>query len=121
MDIFDENIICKQCKKEMVPTEVHREGFQLRAVQCPSCESIIVHPEDTQKLYDFKQIRGKTFHVKLRVVGNSHAISIPKEIVEFIEDQHRMMSRHMDDMVRLCFEDRGKLSLNFNQATNRKR
>jgi hypothetical protein len=49
----------------------------------------------------------------LRVVGNSHAVSIPKEIVDFINDMHRGMSRQMDDMVKLCFEDFGKLSLSF--------
>ena len=47
------------------------------------------------------------------MVGNSHAISIPKEIVEFINDQHKFMKRKMDDMVRLCFEDFDTLKLMF--------
>ena len=45
----------------------------------------------------------------MRLVGNSYAVSIPKEIVSFMRDQERIMN----DMVRLCFEDFGRLSLNF--------
>ena len=43
------------------------------------------------------------------MVGNSYAVSIPKEIVDFIKEQEKIMN----DMVRLCFEDFGRLSLNF--------
>ena len=45
----------------------------------------------------------------MRLVGNSYAVSIPKEIVSFIREQEKIM----DNMVRLCFEDFGRLSLNF--------
>jgi Zn finger protein HypA/HybF involved in hydrogenase expression len=113
MDIFDAEILCKQCKKEMDKTIVNRDGFELRAVQCPQCKQQIIHPADINGLEHFKQLREKTFNVKLRVVGNSHAISIPKEIVEFIEDQHRQMKKQMDDMVRLCFEDFDTLRVRF--------
>lgn len=113
MDIFDAEILCKQCKKEMKQTVVERDGFELRAVECPQCRQQIIHPADLNGLEHFRQLRGKTFNVKLRVVGNSHAISIPKEIVEFIEDQHRQMRRQMDDMVRLCFEDFDTLRVRF--------
>ena len=51
----------------------------------------------------------KTFRVKMRIVGNSYAVSIPKEIVDFMHEQERMM----DDMVRLVFNDARKLSLSF--------
>jgi hypothetical protein len=47
----------------------------------------------------------------MRLVGNSYAVSIPKEIVSFMKEQEKIM----DDMVRLCFEDIGKLSLNFEE------
>ena len=57
----------------------------------------------------FNGIKDKKFNVKLRMVGNSHAISIPKEIVEFMYQQERAM----DNMVRLCFEDMHRLSLRF--------
>ncbi len=88
---------------------VNKSGFELRAVQCPSCKKQIIHPADINSLENFRNLKGKTYNVKLRMVGNSHAISIPKEIVDFIKHQEAMF----DNMVRLCFEDMHKMSLVF--------
>lgn len=112
-DIFDAKILCKKCNSQMEQTIVERQGFQLRAVQCPKCGDKIVHPADLNGFEQFHDLKGKTFNVKLRVVGNSHAISIPKEIIDFMNEQHRVMKREMDDIVRLCFEDAGRLSVRF--------
>lgn len=109
MDIFNETILCKSCNVKMKPTTANKQGLELRAIQCPKCNKQIIHPADLNGLEQFKDLKGKTYNVKLRLVGNSHAVSIPKEIVEFMRHQEKMM----DDMVRLCFEDMHKLSLNF--------
>ena len=109
MDIFNETISCKSCNVIMKHVLIHKQGLELRAVQCPRCNKQIVHPADLNGLENFKNLKGKTYSVKLRVVGNSHAISIPKEIVEFMRHQEKMM----DDMVRLCFEDMHSLNLRF--------
>ena len=45
------------------------------------------------------------------MVGNSYTVSIPREIVNFINEQHRIM----DDMVRLSMDQMGKLSLIFHE------
>lgn len=113
MDIFDAQILCKQCHKEMQKKTVSRQGFELRAVECPECGQQIVHPADINGLEHFKNLQHKTFSVKLRMVGNSHAISIPKEIVDFINEQHRSMRTEMDDIVKLCFEDFETLRVRF--------
>lgn len=113
VDVFDATILCKQCKQEMQPSEVQREGLKLRAVECPACHEHIIHPNDLYAFEHYHELRRKTFMVKLRMVGNSHAISIPKEIVEFIEEQHRQSRKKMADMVRLCFEDFRKLRVEF--------
>ena len=113
-DIFDAKILCKNCDIKMESTIVDRNGFELRAVQCPKCGEKIIHPADMNGLEHFNDLKRKTFNVKLRMVGNSHAISIPKEIIDFFEEQHKSMKKHMDDMVRLCFEDFGTLRLSFN-------
>ena len=47
----------------------------------------------------------------MRIVGNSYAVSIPKEIVKFIKEQEKIM----DNMVRLCFNDSKRLSLMFGE------
>ena len=114
-DIFNETISCKECKTEMKHIIVNKNSFELRAIQCPKCKKQIVHPADINGLENFKNLKGKTYNVKLRLVGNSHAVSIPKEIVEFMHQQERMM----DDMVHLCFEDMHKLSLNFGREEDK--
>jgi hypothetical protein len=113
-DIFNETILCNKCNKKMQNVIVNKSGFQLRAVQCNNCKKQIIHPADINSLESFKNLKGKTYNVKLRVIGNSHAISIPKEIVNFIKHEEKMF----DNMVRLCFEDMGKLSVMFREEGN---
>lgn len=108
--------MCKACDKEMLKCEVHRNGLRVRAVQCPECKDTIIHPEDKIAIQQYSDIKGKNYVVKLRVVGNSHAISIPKEIVDFFEASHNQMNRDMDRMVRLCIEDMQRLSLVFDNG-----
>jgi len=108
-DIFDATILCKHCKAEMKPIVVNKHGAQLRAVECVKCKDKIIHPADINALQNYNNVKGKTYNVKLRVVGNSHAISIPKEMVNFMKQQERIM----DDMVRLAFDDMHKISLHF--------
>ena len=115
-DIFDTTIVCRKCNVPMEQTIVEKQGCELRAVVCSQCKDKIIHPADLNALTQFNDLKGKTFQVKLRMVGNSHAISIPKEIVEFMNDMNTMHKQHkkqMDDMVRLCFEDMRSLSLRF--------
>jgi hypothetical protein len=111
-DIFDNPILCKKCKKEMQKTQVSKNGFILRALFCPVCGSRILHPVDEQEYHRFINLKNREFRVKMRLVGNSYAVSIPKEIVCFMKEQERTLN----DMVKLCFEDIGKLSLNFNNV-----
>jgi|SRR3989344_3162087 len=112
-DIFDTKITCKNCNNEMRSIIVARSGVELRAVQCEKCGDKIIHPADLNCFEHYKDLKGKTFNVKLRMVGNSHAISIPKEIIDFINENHKNMRQDMDDMVRLAFEDFKKLSIIF--------
>lgn len=108
-DIFDNKILCKKCNKKMKTIIINKNGFSIRAIRCPECNERIMHPADLQEYNQFMNLKNKNFRVKLRIVGNSYAISIPKEIVQFIHEQEKIM----DDMVRLCLEDFGKLSLMF--------
>lgn len=110
-DIFDNAILCNKCNLKMQPVEVSKNGFVLRAVQCPKCGERIIHPKDEQEFQQFSQLRNKTFRVKMRIVGNSYAVSIPKEIVEFMHEQEKMM----DDFVRVAFDNAKRLSLCFGQ------
>ena len=109
-DLFDNPILCKDCRKIMDSILVSKNGYNLRAIKCKKCGKTIFHPEDKQEYENYMRLKNKDFEVKMRMVGNSYAISIPREIVNFMEEQEKIMNK----MVRLSFEDMGKLSLDFN-------
>lgn len=109
-DIFNYEILCDKCRKKMENSLIRRDGFNLRVKKCDSCGNIIVHPEDKAEYENFVKLKKKEYEVKMRMVGNSYAVSIPREIVDFMKEQENMIN----NMVRLSFQDMGKLSLMFN-------
>ncbi len=115
-DMFDNTILCKDCSTEMQKKEIVKNGFFLRTVVCPDCNGRSVHPVDAEEYNRFINLKNKEFKVKMRLVGNSYTVSIPKEIVSFIKEQEKVM----DDMVRLCFEEAGRLSLSFYELGRRR-
>jgi protein-arginine kinase activator protein McsA len=108
-DIFDNKVLCKNCNREMKKATLVRNGFEMRALICENCNNKIVHPQDEAEYNNFLNLKNKVFKVKLRLVGNSYAISIPKEIVGFIKEQEKIF----DDVVKLTFNDAKKLMLMF--------
>lgn len=108
-DIFDHTITCRECGKKMNLVKFSKNGFVMRAVVCPSCDEKLIHPGDEAEYRKFINLKNKEFHVKMRLVGNSYAVSIPREIVSFMEQQEQTMN----EMVSLCFQDIGRLSLDF--------
>lgn len=110
-DIFDNPILCKKCNTKMKKAQLMKNGFVFRIMICPKCNEKIIHPVDEQEYNKFINLKNKEFKVKMRLVGNSYAVSIPKEIVAFMREQEKIL----DEMVKLCFEDFGKLSLSFEE------
>jgi len=110
VDIFDNTILCKNCNKAMKPSLISKNGFNLRVIRCERCNETIVHPADKQEYEEFMRLKQKEYEVKMRMVGNSYAISIPREIVDFMREQENMIN----DMVKLSFQEAGRLSLSFN-------
>ena len=109
-DIFQNKILCNKCEKVMKPILISKNGFNLRAIRCDKCNETIIHPADKKEYESFIELKQKEFNVKMRMVGNSYAVSIPREIVDFMKEQEKMMN----DMVRLSFEEAGRISLMFN-------
>ena len=111
-DIFDQKILCGKCNSKMEKSEISKNGFIFRVVVCSNgkCNEKIIHPADESEYNKFINLRNKEFNVKMRLVGNSYAVSIPMEIVNFMNEQQKKM----DEMVKLSFENIGRLSLNFN-------
>src|SRR4030043_2265243 len=116
-DLFDNTILCNKCNTKMQKAQIVKNHFLFRALVCPKCNEKIIHPADEQEYSKFIGLKNKEFHVKMRLVGNSYAVSIPKEIVSFMPEQEKIMN----DMVRLCFEDIGKLSLNFTEEVKKQK
>ncbi len=108
-DIFSNTILCGKCNVKMKFIQIHKNGFILRAVMCDKCGGKIIHPKDEQEYNNFQDLKKKEFSVKMRFVGNSYAVSIPKEIVNFMQEQEKIM----DEMVRLSLEEFGRISLSF--------
>ncbi len=108
-DIFENTILCKHCNKKMQPEQIARKGFLLRTLRCAPCRNQIIHPEDLKEYENFQNLKKKQFKVKLRYVGNSYAVSIPREIIDFMNEQEEQM----DNMVNLCMEEMGQVSLKF--------
>ena len=109
-DIFNYDILCDGCEKKMKDSLISRNGFNLRVKECSHCGKKIIHPEDKAEYEDFICLKKKEYEVKMRMVGNSYAVSIPREIVDFMREQEKMIN----NMVKLSFEDMGRLSLCFN-------
>ena len=108
-DIFDHEILCNKCNVKTKRTAVLRGNFKLRAKECPRCNKLIYHPVDLQEFKNFNRLSGKQFQVKLRLVGNSYTVSIPKEIIEFQEELHREINK----LINMSLEEPEKLSLFF--------
>lgn len=109
-DIFEHDILCNKCGKSMKSFLISKNGFNLRAKKCEKCGQILIHPEDKIEYENFMKLKEKEFNVKMRMVGNSYAVSIPREIVDFMKEQESMLN----NMVKLSFEEAGRLSLMFN-------
>jgi len=99
----------------MKPNLITRNGFNLRTVKCENCGKSVIHPEDKREYEEFIRLKQKEYNVKMRMVGNSYAVSIPREIVDFMQEQESMMN----NMVKLCFEEAGRISLDFDSNNSR--
>lgn len=103
----------------MKKIEVERAGFRIRALECPNCGSRTYHPSDMVEYDKFNKLKNQHFKVKLRQVGNSYAVSIPREILDFFREREEesndfdKMNESMERMVTLAMDRMNKLSLSF--------
>jgi len=107
-DLFDHTVLCQDCESPMVKRMFSEEGFSLRGWQCSHCSHSLYHPGDVELFKRFQRLKERDFNVKLRMIGNSFCISIPREIIYFAD-----LEKEMDHLVRLCLEEPHKLTLFF--------
>lgn len=108
-DIFDHVVLCNKCNSKTRKNYAVQDGFEFRILECPKCSEVIYHPGDLKEYEDFKKLKARDFNVKLRMVGNSFCVSIPKELIDF----HKEFERDYNDLVRLSLEGPGKISMFF--------
>ncbi|MBI2105878.1 hypothetical protein HYT56_03515 [Candidatus Woesearchaeota archaeon] len=108
-DLFNARVLCDDCDTKMEKTEVIKNGFCVRALECNNCGKTYLHPEDEQKLEHFSKIRNKQFQVKLRMVGNSYTVSIPREIIDYQDE----IQKKLNNMLFMALEEPEKLSIFF--------
>ena len=108
-DIFNAKVLCDECNRRMEKTDIIKEGFSVRALECPDCKKHYLHPEDKYKLDQFSKLRNKQFQVKLRIVGNSYTVSIPREIIDYQDE----MQKRLNTIIFMALEEPEKLSIFF--------
>ncbi|MBI4158817.1 hypothetical protein HY500_00995 [Candidatus Woesearchaeota archaeon] len=114
-DLFNQRILCNNCNKEMQKGKAQKDGYTLRALQCISCNKRIYHPADLEELKQFQKLKNKEFKVKLRLVGNSYIVSIPKEIIHYQED----LQKDTTEIIKMYLEEPEKLSIFFSKRIRR--
>ena len=114
-DILDNPIMCSKCRIETTLVTIEKEGFQLRAKRCKKCNKTIFHPLDLQEYENFNKLKNKTFQVKLRMVGNSYIVSIPREIINYQEEFYEEVNK----LINMSLEQPGKVSLFFSRKVRR--
>ena len=113
-DLFNTTILCEDCNRKTNKGEIFRDGFRLRYWECNNCSKRWLHPLDEEDYKNFQALKQKEFQVKLRMVGNSYTVSIPREIIEFEEE-----NRELTKLINLNLEEPGKISIFFRKRIKR--
>ena len=109
--INEASILCNDCNKKAIKTTLIKNNFQLRSWTCPKCNEQWVHPLDLEAYDRYTKMTNKNYSVKLRLVGNSYTVSIPKEIIDFQSN----IFEEMDNLIKMSLESPEKLSLFFSR------
>lgn len=114
-DIYNTTILCEDCNRKTTKNFIIKDGFKIRSWECNNCHKRWFHPLDLQEFQNFEKIKHKEFKVKLRFVGNSYAVSIPREIIDFQEE----ISKEIDKILYMSLEEPEKLSIFFSKRIKR--
>lgn len=99
----------------MFKESIIKNSIHIRAAVCRKCGKKDYHPLDLERYKEFQRIRQRPFRVKLRMVGNSYAVSIPKEIIDFFSEAEKLTEE-----VEMHISEFDKLMLNFHQKVFKK-
>src|SRR3989339_500737 len=61
---------------------VKYKSYEIRGWVCAKCKKEYIHPEDSMKISKLEELKKSNPSVKIRTVGQSLVITLPKEIVD---------------------------------------
>lgn len=61
---------------------VKYKNYEVRGWICKKCKKEYIHPEDSLKISKLEELRKSKVRVKIRTVGQSLVITLPKEIAK---------------------------------------
>jgi hypothetical protein len=105
-DIYETTILCNECNKPTDRIVIVKEGLKMRGWECKQCKKHWPHPHDLEAYKEFQELKRRQFQVKLRQVGNSWAVSIPKEIIRFKEVSKT-------EVINMSMDEPGKIVISF--------
>lgn len=108
-DIYDTIVLCDKCSQKTEKSYIMKDGFKVRTWHCLRCGKQWYHPKDIEEYNRFKELKLRNFEVKLRPVGNSWTVSIPRDIIDFQEIT-------TSKMVRMSMDEPGKVVLYFSKV-----
>ncbi len=76
-----EEIPC-ECSSMASKSTVKYKEYEVRGWICRKCKKEYVHPEDSIKISKLEALEKNRIRVKIRTVGQSLVITLPKEIAE---------------------------------------
>ena len=76
-----EEIPC-ECGRMASRSTVKYKEYEVRGWVCKKCKKEYIHPEDSLKISKLEALKKSGMKVKIRTVGQSLVITLPKEIAE---------------------------------------
>ena len=82
-DFWENMGTCNKCNVRLEKTITQKANFEIRTWHCKKCGKKWLHPIDLEKYSQWEKLKDSLFEVKVREVGNSFTVSIPKDIINF--------------------------------------
>lgn len=71
-----------ECGAMASKSTVKYKEYEVRGWICKKCKKEYIHPEDSLKISKLEALKKNNVKVKIRTVGQSLVITLPKEIAE---------------------------------------